>query len=124
MAEQAEHSLLACLTRRKKKLELFPAYAKEIGLTGAAFGIATPFPATDFYKEMDAQGLIFETNWENFDEMHSVYTTKYLSKEKIEEMATYCMAKFWNIDTFFDHEIVVQAKTKQKKTLWSLLKKE
>jgi radical SAM superfamily enzyme YgiQ (UPF0313 family) len=101
----------------EEEIRTFPAYAKEIGLTGAAFGIATPFPATDFYKEMDAQGLIFETNWENFDEMHSVYTTKYLSKEKIEEMATFCMAKFWNLDTFFDHEMVVQTKTKQKKTL-------
>ncbi|XHH08627.1 MAG: B12-binding domain-containing radical SAM protein [Candidatus Bathyarchaeia archaeon] len=101
----------------EEEIRTFPVYAKEIGLTGAAFGIATPFPATDFYKEMDAMGLIFETNWENFDEMHSVYTTKYLSKEKIEEMATYCMAKFWNIDTFFDHEQVVQTVNKQKKTL-------
>jgi radical SAM superfamily enzyme YgiQ (UPF0313 family) len=101
----------------EEEIRTFPVYAKEIGLTGAAFGIATPFPATDFYKEMDAQGLIFETNWDNFDEMHSVYTTKYLSKEKIEEMATFCMAKFWNIDTFFDHEQVVQSVTKQKKSL-------
>ncbi len=101
----------------EEEIKTFPVYAKEIGLTGAAFGIATPFPATDFYKDMDAQGLIFETNWDNFDEMHSVYTTKYLTKERIEEMATYCMAKFWNIDTFFDHETVVQSRTKQKKTL-------
>jgi radical SAM superfamily enzyme YgiQ (UPF0313 family) len=101
----------------EEEIRLFPAYAKEIGLTGAAFGIATPFPSTDFYKEMNAQGLIFETNWDNFDEMHSVYTTKHMSKEKIEEMATYCMAKFWNLDTFFDHEKVSQTRTKQKKTL-------
>jgi len=40
-----------------------------------------------------------------------------LTKEKIEEMATYCMARFWNIDTFFDHEHVIQSRTKQKKTL-------
>ena len=59
--------------------------------------------------------LIFETNWDNFDEMHSVYTTKHLTKEKIEEMATYCMAKFWNIDTFIDHEKISQTRTKQKK---------
>ncbi|MCW4001502.1 MAG: B12-binding domain-containing radical SAM protein [Candidatus Bathyarchaeota archaeon] len=101
----------------EEEIRMFPVYAKEIGLTGAAFGIATPFPGTDFYKELDAQGLIFETDWNNFDEMHSVYTTKYLSKEKIEEMATYCMAKFWNLDTFFDHERVSQAVNKQKKTL-------
>jgi radical SAM superfamily enzyme YgiQ (UPF0313 family) len=101
----------------EEEIRLFPTYAKEIGLTGAAFGIATPFPGTDFYKETSQQGLIFETNWDNFDEMHSVYTTKHMSKEKIEEMATYCTAKFWNLDTFFDHEKVSQSQTKQKKSI-------
>ncbi|MCW4018965.1 MAG: B12-binding domain-containing radical SAM protein [Candidatus Bathyarchaeota archaeon] len=101
----------------EEEIKTFPTYAKEIGLTGAAFGIATPFPGTEFYKEIDDQSLIFETNWDNFDEMHSVYTTKYLTKEKIEEMATYCMAKFWNMDTFIDHEKISQTRTKQKKPI-------
>jgi radical SAM superfamily enzyme YgiQ (UPF0313 family) len=101
----------------EEEIKTFPKYAKDIGLTGAAFGIATPFPGTDFYKETNDQGLIFETNWDSFDEMHSVYTTKYLTKEKIEEMATYCMAKFWNMDTFIDHEKISQMRTKQKKTI-------
>jgi radical SAM superfamily enzyme YgiQ (UPF0313 family) len=101
----------------EEEIKTFPTYAKEIGLTGAAFGIATPFPGTEFYKEIDDQSLIFETNWDNFDEMHSVYTTKYLTKEKIEEMATYCMAKFWNMDTFIDHEKITQTRTKQKKPI-------
>jgi radical SAM superfamily enzyme YgiQ (UPF0313 family) len=101
----------------EEEIKTFPTYAKDIGLTGAAFGIATPFPGTDFYKEMSEQGLIFETNWDAFDEMHSVYTTKYLTKEKIEEMATYCMAKFWNMDTFIDHEKISQTRTKQKKKI-------
>ena len=101
----------------EEEIKTFPTYAKEIGLTGAAFGIATPFPGTEFYKEIDDQSLIFETNWDNFDEMHSVFTTKYLTKEKIEEMATYCMAKFWNMDTFIDHEKISQTRTKQKKPI-------
>ena len=101
----------------EEEIKTFPTYAKDIGLTGAAFGIATPFPGTDFYKETSEQGLIFETNWDAFDEMHSVYTTKYMTKEKIEEMATYCMAKFWNLDTFIDHEKISQTRTKQKKTI-------
>ena len=49
--------------------------------------------------------------------MHSVYRTKHLSKEEIEEMATYCMAKFWNVDTFIDQELVSQKRTKRKKTI-------
>jgi len=100
-----------------EEIKAFPTYAKEIGLTAAAFGIATPFPGTEFYKELDNQGLIFETNWDNFDEMHSVYRTKHLSKEMIEELATYCMAKFWNLDTFIDQELVSQKRTMRKKTI-------
>jgi hypothetical protein len=46
--------------------------------------------------------------------MHSVYRTKHLSKEKIEELATYCMAKFWNVDTFIDREMVSQRRTRRK----------
>jgi radical SAM superfamily enzyme YgiQ (UPF0313 family) len=100
-----------------EEIKAFPTYAKEIGLTGAAFGIATPFPGTEFYKELYNKGLIFETNWDNFDEMHSVYRTKHLSKETIEKMATYCMAKFWNLDTFIDQEMVSQKRTMRKKTI-------
>jgi radical SAM superfamily enzyme YgiQ (UPF0313 family) len=101
----------------EEEIRHFPSYAKEIGLTGAAFGIATPFPGTDFYKDLSSQGLIFETNWDNFDEMHSVYKAKYLSKSKIEELATFCMAKFWNLDTFIDQERVFQKRTRRKKNL-------
>ena len=99
------------------EIKQFPVYAKEIGLTVAAFGIATPFPGTEFYEQLNEQGLIFETNWDNFDEMHSVYKTKYLSKEKIEELATYCMAKFWNIDVFLEQARVFQKRTGNKRSL-------
>jgi hypothetical protein len=86
-------------------------------MTAAAFGIVTPFPGTEFYEELDSKGLIFEKNWDNFDEMHNVYKTNFLSKEKIEELATFCMAKFWNIDTFLDREKVFQRRTKRKTNL-------
>jgi len=106
----------------EEEIRRFPVYAREIGLTAAAFGITTPFPGTEFYKELDRQGLIFETNWDNFDEMHSVYKTKYLSKEKIEGLATYCMAKFWNIDTFIDQERVFQKRIKRKTPLTDFIR--
>jgi radical SAM superfamily enzyme YgiQ (UPF0313 family) len=101
----------------EEDIKKIPIYAKKIGLTAAAFGIVTPFPGTEFYRELDKQGLIFETNWDNFDEMHSVYKMKHLSKEKIEKLATYCMAKFWNIDTFIDQAKVFQKLTKRKTPL-------
>jgi len=99
----------------EEEIKYFPVYAREIGMTAAAFGIVTPFPGTEFHRSLDEKGLIFETDWENFDEMHSVYKTNCLSKGKVEELATYCMAKFWNIDTFIDRAMVLQRRTKKKK---------
>lgn len=90
-------------------------------MTNAAFGIATPFPGTEFYEDLDSQGLIFETKWDIFDEMHSVYKTKHLSKEKIEELGTYCMAKFWNIDTFLDQARSFKERTGEKKSLMDFI---
>jgi hypothetical protein len=54
--------------------------------------------------------------------MHSVYRTRHLSKEKIEELATYCMAKFWNIDTFIDQEKVLQKRTRKKTPLMGFIR--
>ncbi|MCL4435730.1 MAG: B12-binding domain-containing radical SAM protein [Thaumarchaeota archaeon] len=106
----------------EEEIRGFPAYAREIGLTSAAFGIATPFPGTEFYDDLDKQGLIFETNWNNFDEMHSVYRTKHVPKEKVEELATYCMAKFWNIDTFIDWAQVSMKRTGRKQPLMEFIR--
>lgn len=106
----------------EEEIRGFPAYAREIGLTAAAFGIATPFPGTEFYDDLDKQGLIFETDWNKFDEMHSVYRTKHVPKEKVEELATYCMAKFWNIDVFIDRAEVFMKRTGRKQPLMEFVR--
>jgi radical SAM superfamily enzyme YgiQ (UPF0313 family) len=82
----------------------FPAYAKKIGLTSTAYGIATPFPGTLFHKEMKEKGLIFETDWNRYDEMHSIFRSKHVSGERIEELASICMARFWTVDMFIEKE--------------------
>ncbi len=84
----------------------FPAYAKKIGLMSTAYGIATPYPTTEFYKELDDKGLIFEDDWNRFDEMHSVFKTNYISSARVEELASACMAKFWSLDIFIERERV------------------
>ncbi len=82
----------------------FPDYAKKIGLTSSAFGVATPFPGTQFYDDLKAQGLIFEDDWNRYDEMHSVFKSKHISSARIEELASICMARFWTMDTFIEKE--------------------
>jgi len=99
----------------------FPLYAKKLGLMSSAYGIATPYPGTKFYEELNSQGLIFETDWNRFDEMHSVFKTKHLSSERIEELASICMAKFWTIDTFIEKERVRMIKYRTKKPLMKFI---
>ena len=82
----------------------FPTYAKRIGLTSTAYGIATPFPGTRFYEDLNDQGRIFETDWNRYDEMHSTFKSKHISSERIEELASICMARFWTVDMFIEKE--------------------
>ncbi|MEN6443967.1 MAG: radical SAM protein [Methanoregula sp.] len=84
----------------EEEIKRFPTYAKEIGLTGAAFGIATPFPGTEFYRDLEQDGLIVKRDWIRYDEMHSVFELKDVSRERLEELATYCHARFWTLDVF------------------------
>jgi len=83
-------------------IKKFPNYAREIGLSAAAFGIATPFPGTGFWDELASQNLIFEKNWAKFDENNSVFKHPTLKPDEIENLRNWCLAKFWNLDTIIE----------------------
>jgi magnesium-protoporphyrin IX monomethyl ester (oxidative) cyclase len=102
----------------EEEIKQFPTYAKEIGLMSAAFGIATPFPGTEFYESIEREGLIFESDWTKYDENNSVFNLpKMQSKQRIEELRTYCLGKFWTPDTFLDCLAVTQRRDSKKASL-------
>ena len=82
----------------EEEIKQFPSYAKKIGLMNCAFGIATPFPGTEFYEKLEKNNLIFERDWTKYDEMHSVFKLNPLSSDKLEELESYCMARFLDIE--------------------------
>lgn len=104
-------------SQSQEEIRQFPAYAKEIGLMNCAFGIATPFPRTEFYEKLEKDGLIFERDWTKFDEMHSVFKLNPLTAKRLEEMETYCMARFWTLNTLLDKAKVLQKRTGEKISL-------
>ncbi len=53
--------------------------------------------------------------------MHSVFKVKHLSSERIEELASICMAKFWTIDRFIEKERMGVIKNKTKKPLMKFI---
>jgi magnesium-protoporphyrin IX monomethyl ester (oxidative) cyclase len=101
----------------EEEIKYFPTFAKELGLMSATFGIATPFPGTEFYDSLEKQGLIFEHDWTKYDENNSVFRLQHMSKKRIEELRTYCLGKFWTPETFFDWLAVEQKKNPGKSAL-------
>jgi len=86
----------------KEQIKKFPDYGKSIGQMYAAFGIATPFPDTDFYDELNEKGLIYEKDWNKFDEMHGVFHIDGIKKGEMECLNAYCLGRFYTPDTIFD----------------------
>ena len=106
----------------KEFVKTFPNHARKIGCSAAAFGIATPFPGSVYWDELESQGLIFEKNWAKFDENNCVITHPILSPSEIENLRSWCMGKFWNLDTVVeqirrDHIRVGKFKNSHKTTL-------
>jgi len=101
----------------EEEIKRFPVYAKELGLINAAFGIATPFPRTKFYNDLDKKGLIVERDWTKYDEMHSVFRLDGISRKRLEELETYCMARFWTLNTLLDRAKVLQKRSGKKLSL-------
>ncbi len=103
--------------QKEEDILSFPDYGREIGLSKAAFGIATPFPGTEFYSELDEKGLIFEKDWTKFDEMHSVFDCKHLPDKRVEYLASRCVSKFWTIDKLLEIENLERKRTRKKISL-------
>ncbi len=86
----------------KEFVKQFPDYARQIGLSAAAFGIATPFPGTGYWDELQSQGLIFEQDWAKYDENHNVFHHPSMSPEDIEFLRNWCLGRFWNLDAVLE----------------------
>ena len=103
--------------QKEEEILKFPEYGKEIGLSKAAFGIATPFPGTEFYRELDKKSLIFEKDWNKFDEMHSVFECEFLPNKRVEYLGSRCVSKFWTIEKLMDIENLDRKRTGKKISL-------
>ncbi len=87
---------------KKSEMIAFPRYAKELGLMYSAYGIATPFPGSEFYDELEEKGLIYEKNWGFFDEMHGTFQIDGIKKGEMEIINGICLGRFYTPDTLLD----------------------
>jgi radical SAM superfamily enzyme YgiQ (UPF0313 family) len=94
----------------EEEILMFPEYARRLGMINAAFPVATPHFATEFYRELDGQGLIEDRNWEHYDQMHRVFRHGTLSPKRSEELLTQCLGRFYALDIFLDDMIALQGR--------------
>ena len=61
----------------------------------AIFMILTPFPGTEVYEEARSNGWIEDHNWANYDMVHAIMPTEYLSREEVQEELYECYRSFY-----------------------------
>jgi len=94
--------VIGLASQSREDIKSFPNYGRKIGLSASAFGIATPFPGTGYWKELEAKDEIFEKDWTKFDENNCCIKHPTLSPDEIEDLRNWCLAKFWNLDTIVE----------------------
>jgi len=60
-------------------------WAVDRGITTATFHIATPYPGTVFYKDMERAGRIANCNWDLYDTRHVTFTPSRMSEAELKE---------------------------------------
>lgn len=92
----------------REEILMFPEYARNLGMTNAAFAIATPQAGSEFYRDLDRRGLITERDWTLYDQMHLVFRHDRLSARELEELLTGCLGRFYAPDIFLDDMVACQ----------------
>jgi hypothetical protein len=92
----------------KEEILTFSEYARNLGMTNAAFAIATPQAGSEFYDDLASQGRIFESDWTKYDQMHLVFRHDNLTGRELEELLTGCLGRFYALDIFLDDMIATQ----------------
>jgi radical SAM superfamily enzyme YgiQ (UPF0313 family) len=67
----------------------------DIELDLAEFTVLTPFPHTRAYKDLDKQGRILSTDWNDFSADKVVYQPKNMSPEKLQELLDLAWSSFY-----------------------------
>lgn len=66
------------------------------GLTTATFHIATPYPGTKYYQQMQAQGRLITHDWDLYDTRHVVFEPKGMSRIQLKEGYEWAYQAFYS----------------------------
>jgi len=58
-------------------------WAVEQGIATATFHIATPYPGTEYHKQLSEQNRIVSSNWDHYDTRHVVFKPKSMTSDAL-----------------------------------------
>lgn len=65
------------------------------------FSIITPFPNTDFYRELESEGRIIERDFAMYDVEHCVFKPKQMTKEELEKGTAWAWKEAYTVKNIF-----------------------
>jgi radical SAM superfamily enzyme YgiQ (UPF0313 family) len=66
------------------------------GLTTATFHIATPYPGTEYYQQMQAQGRLITQDWDLYNTRHVVFEPRSMSRTQLKEGYDWAYQAFYS----------------------------
>jgi len=76
-------------------------YALKVNTAMARFAIATPYPGTGFYSQLEAQDRIITKDYESYTQFQLVYKHKNLSNDQVKAIIDRAYLKYYFRFSFF-----------------------
>ena len=70
-------------------------WAVSRGITTATFHIATPYPGTEYYRQMQAEQRLLHSDWDQYDTRHVVFQPKGMSREQLQAGYEWAYREFY-----------------------------
>lgn len=76
-------------------------FVEEARLEGAQFGVLTPFPGTDLFREMEAAKRIIERDWSKYTVNRVVFKPQQMSAQRLQEGLDWAWRNFFSYRSIF-----------------------
>ncbi len=80
----------------KGVFERLVKFTEDVRLDAAFMPVLTPFPGTEIYRRMEAEGRIIERDWAKYDMEHVVYKPKGMTAEELQEGHDWANKRFYS----------------------------
>ena len=84
------------------------SFAKDNHIDTVMLNILTPLPGTQQFREMDADGRIFDRRWELYDAHHVVFEPRRMTPYELQIETLRGYARFYSLRTWFKYVFTLQ----------------